>query len=315
MTLALGLLVAAVVLGVGAPAVLCAVLTRVRPGLLLAGWVSSVVLMLATGFASALLFALPRGAGLDGFIGMADSCLNVVRGGEVVGEHLVRVGVAAVLFGLLGWTLLVAMSMLVRYRRWRREHLRLLRVVCRCEGSVLWIEGPDPVAYSVGGRGGAVVATSGVRRLSDRERSAVLAHEHAHLRGRHHALVLVADMVAKALPFVPLCRRAPGHLRVLVELAADAAAARRHGPDSVRAALLSVTSAGTPSAALAMSRDAVELRLAWLSDGRLGARGLPGRMGHVLATALALVATVMTIAAVVAVVAIYCVAVAEGSFF
>lgn len=53
--------------------------------------------------------------------------------------------------------------------------------------------------------------------------AAVVDHERSHLRGRHHWLVGFAHAVAAALPFVPL--------------SADAAAGRRRGPATVRAAL------------------------------------------------------------------------------
>ncbi|MGW4592714.1 hypothetical protein ACWEKJ_35815 [Amycolatopsis thermoflava] len=58
----------------------------------------------------------------------------------------------------------------------------------------------------------------------------MLVHERAHLAGRHHQLVALADALRTALPFLPLFRDAPGALRELVELAADVAATRRCGP-------------------------------------------------------------------------------------
>lgn len=312
MTLALGLLLAAVVIGWAAPGYLSlAVRPTWRPGLALAGWVASAVTMLAAIAAAAVLLVLPGSTELDRVLGTTGNCLKVVaEGGDVTWGHLARLGGAAVLAGLLGWTMIVAVHRSRGQRRWRRGHLTLLRMVCRCDSAVIWLREPAPVAYSFGGRRGAIVATAGVRRLARRERDAVLAHERAHLRGRHHLLVLGADVLATALPFVPLCRRAPGAVRVLVELAADASAARRHGPEPVRAALLAVSAAGAPDAALAMSREAVEVRLAWLSNARPVAGRLPVRLDYAFAAVLATVPLFAVVGATTLLVALYCLGVA-----
>lgn len=312
MTLALGLLAVAVVTGIAAPSFLrLTVIPGIRPGLALAGWVSSVVLMFLAALASAVLLAIPRGTGIDGLIGMANSCVNLVRsGGDVVWTDIARLSSAVVLLGVLGWTGVVAIRMFRRHRRWRSEHLTLLRSVCRDERSVLWIEDDTPVAYSIGGRRGAIVATRGIDQLDRRERAAVLAHEQAHLRGRHHLLVLAADVLTAALPWLPLCRQASGTVRVLVELAADATAARRHGPGSVRSALLAVSDQGTPREALAMSREAVDARLAWLMADRTRRSGIPVRADYLVGAALPVVPALATIALVVVLVVLYCLGVA-----
>ncbi|EHR61831.1 M56 family metallopeptidase [Saccharomonospora cyanea] len=308
MTLALGLLAAAVVIGVAAPAYLrIAVTPRLRPGLALAGWTGSVLAVVLAVSVSGLLLALPGGSGLDGLIGMADSCVNVfLARGDVVWADVMRLGGAAVLLTFTTRTLAVAVVRVRRHRRSRREHVTLLRSLGRTDGPVLWLEETTPIAYSVGGRNGTIVATRGVERLEFCEREAVLAHERAHLRGRHHALVLTADIVAAALPFVPLCRQAPGAVRVLVELAADAAAARRHGPGPVRSALLSVSAGQAPRTALAMSRDAVDARLLWLESGHLPAPRLPVRADYAVAAVLTTVPAILSIATVALLVTLYC---------
>ncbi|EID56281.1 M56 family metallopeptidase [Saccharomonospora xinjiangensis] len=308
MTLALGLLAAAIVIGVAAPAYLrLAVTPRVRPGLALAGWASSVLAVSLLVPAAGLLLAFPAGSGLDGLIGMANTCVNAVLSrGEVVWADIARLGGAAVLLGMTVRVIAVALVTLRRHRRDRREHVTLLRAVGHADGRVLWIETPVPVAYSVGGRDATIVATRGVARLSAPERDAVLAHEQAHLRGRHHLLVLLADIAAVALPFIPLFRLAPDAVRVLVELAADADAARRHGPGPVRSALLSVTAGQAPNTALAMSRDAVDARLLWLENSHLATRRMPVRAGYALATVVTTVPALLAVAAVAALVTLYC---------
>ncbi|MGO1050383.1 M56 family metallopeptidase [Crossiella sp. CA198] len=310
MTLALGLLLAAVLVAtVGPVYLLGTVRPSVRPGLALAGWISSLVLVPLCAVISATLLLLPWWSGLDGAIGMADSCVNLVHAEGVVDWlDLLRLGAALVLFGLLGWVGLVAVRMVRAQRRWRDEHVSLLRSVCRAgRDRVLWLEEDQPVAYSVGGRSGCVVATRGVAALSAPQRDAVLAHEYAHLRGRHHLLVLLAGIMGAALPFIPLCRKAAGTVPVLVELAADAAAAREHGPGPVRAALLAVREHGTPAAALAMSRDAVDARLCWLDQQGGGLRWLPVRWDYPVAMLFALAPAVAAAALVACAVLAYCI--------
>ncbi|EHY88902.1 M56 family metallopeptidase [Saccharomonospora azurea] len=311
MTLALGLLAAAVVIGVAAPGYLrIAVTPRLRPGLALAGWMHSLLAVVLAIPLSGLLLALPADSGLDGLVGMADNCVNVfLARDDVAWADVARFGGAAILLTLTARLGVVGVLRTRRHRRHRREHVALLRSLGRTDGAVLWLADTTPIAYSVGGRGGTIVATHGVQRLDADERDAVLAHELAHLRGRHHALVLAADIAAAALPFVPLCRRAPAAVRVLVELAADAAAARRHGPGPVRSALLTVTARQTPSTALAMSRDAVDARLLWLEDGRLPARRLPVRADYAAAAALTTVPAALSVATIGLLVTLYCLAV------
>ncbi|MFC4004033.1 M56 family metallopeptidase [Prauserella oleivorans] len=316
MTIALGLLAAAVVMGVAAPSYLRTAATpSLRPGLALAGWVSSTAMMLVAALGAAVLLVLPRSVGVDGLIGMANSCVNIIRGGEIVAEHIVRLGLAGVIIGLAARSAVIAVRRVRQHRCWRRAHLTLLRSVCQGERSVLWIEEAKPVAYSVAGRRhGTIVATTGVRRLGALRCEAVLAHERAHLRGRHHLLILAADILSAALPFVPLARRAPGAIRILAELAADASAARSHGPGPLRSALLAMSQGGTPaptplgphSGALEMSRESVEARLLWLSTERAGLRRLPVQLDYVAGAALTAIPTVASLAVVATLVALYC---------
>jgi Zn-dependent protease with chaperone function len=148
---------------------------------------------------------------------------------------------------------------------------------------VLWLAHERPLAFSMAGRPGVVVATEGLtRHLGDQAVAAVLAHERAHLAGRHHVLVAVADAVRAALPFVPLFKRAPQAIRELVELAADVAAVRTCGPAAVRTALLAVARHGAPSTSLAMAQDAVDLRLARLHHGTR----VPGTLRRIVSCGL-----------------------------
>jgi hypothetical protein len=57
-------------------------------------------------------------------------------------------------------------------------------------------------------------------------------------------------------------------VRALVELSADATAARSHSAATVRTALLSMSPGPMPAHALGMAPDCIALRLAALSSGR-----------------------------------------------
>jgi hypothetical protein len=64
-----------------------------------------------------------------------------------------------------------------------------------------------------------------------------------------------------ALPPVPLFRRAPAAIHLLVELAADAAAVRTCGPRAVEAAILALDGGTGPDHALAMTGADITSRL------------------------------------------------------
>lgn len=279
MTIAIGLLAGAIAVAILGPLYLRLLLDpRIAPGIALAGWVTSPLVAVGSAIAGAALLLIPDNASVDGAIGMAKSCVNVVHGQAAAWENLVRLAGAALVAIAVLRVLVVAVGQVREDAALRRRHLTAVRLLS-CEdpdSRVLWLDQDQPVAYSVGGRRGAIVATTGVRRLDAETREAVLAHERAHLSGRHHALVLVVTALAKALPFVPLFRAAPPAVRVLVELSADAAAAQRCGPRSVRAALRAVTADAVPATSLAMSGESTRLRMHWLGSptpvGRLRAR-------------------------------------------
>ncbi|MEO5900474.1 MAG: M56 family metallopeptidase [Ilumatobacteraceae bacterium] len=82
---------------------------------------------------------------------------------------------------------------------------------------------PDPYAYTLPGRGGRVVFSSGlVDLLSPRERGIVYAHEAAHARHRHDRYLLTGQLASTVVPLlIPLVRR----LQYSLERWADESAA------------------------------------------------------------------------------------------
>jgi Zn-dependent protease with chaperone function len=117
------------------------------------------------------------------------------------------------------------------------------------------LAGGPPVAYALGGRPGRVVASRALLdRLDDGERAAVLAHELAHLRLRHHRLLRFAQIARTALgPAAPAARRAYAALARELEAIADEAAAgsvadRRLVARALAEAALATPAAGEPLA-------------------------------------------------------------------
>lgn len=123
---------------------------------------------------------------------------------------------------------------------------------------LLVVDDARPVAYSLGGRGGQIVASTGLlEELTEVERQVVFAHEAAHIRLSHHRLLWLGDVVA----LNPLLRPLRNRLRFALERAADEEAVRRVGDRAVvartvsRVALLSVGK--RPAESLGMSGSGV----------------------------------------------------------
>ena len=98
-----------------------------------------------------------------------------------------------------------------------------------------------------------ILTTGAVQALDPGQLDAVLAHERAHLAGRHHWLLAMAGIGRQVLPFLPLMRDAEAQVARLVELHADDAAARGRDPRLLATALVVLATAASPAPALAAS--------------------------------------------------------------
>jgi Zn-dependent protease with chaperone function len=267
---------------------------RRDPLLLIVVWLTSSASVLLAAATGVLLLLLPDHGASALVLSAVHECWSAILHGSPPQAEEVA--------GLVGVGLLCAFAVRLmvvcvsgfrrRYRR-REENLGLLRLVARPTtdpSDVLWLVHDEPMAFSMAGRPGVVVATDGLtRHLDPGAVAAVLAHERAHLKGRHHLLVAISDAVRKTFPFVPLFQLAPDAIRRLVELAADVKAARSCGSAAVHAALLRVARHVAPDTALAMAQDAVDLRLARLQHGS----ELPGRLRRTVSCGLAVVTAAM----------------------
>lgn len=133
-----------------------------------------------------------------------------------------------------------------------RERKQLRRMAGDTELAV--VDLPGPVAVALPGRPGRIVVSRTMLcALDARERRALLAHERAHLRLRHHLYLAVADIGAAVNPMlIPIRART----RYCMERWADEEAARDLGERRTIAralarAGLAVAGHGLPAAAFA----------------------------------------------------------------
>jgi Zn-dependent protease with chaperone function len=134
--------------------------------------------------------------------------------------------------------------------RWRRQRQVLTMVPAGGPGGLVMLPDEAPRAFAVPGDPGHVVVTTGMRGvLTDQQFEALLAHENAHLAGRHHRLARVAELAVAAHPALWWVGR---HVDYLIERAADERAAADLGNRRTLAHAIGVAAlagAGSPFAA------------------------------------------------------------------
>jgi Zn-dependent protease with chaperone function len=159
------------------------------------------------------------------------------------------------------------------------------------------LDAAQRAAYCVPGRPATIVLTSAALAvLGPAQLGAVLAHERAHLAGRHHLLITPTRALAACLPGVPLFTRGPAEVARLAEMRADDAAARHSGRPALIGALLAMgTGTAVPAGALAATACAVSARVLRLLEPPHRARRACNRLA--LATAVLLLVLAPGIAA------------------
>jgi Zn-dependent protease with chaperone function len=160
----------------------------------------------------------------------------------------------------------------------RRVHAALVAATGRPghEPGVAVLDYSAPAAYCLpGGRHQIMISAGALAALTAGQLRAVLAHERAHLRSRHHLILGLTKALARAFPHVPLLTQANPHLALLAEMAADDAAVRRHGCDDLASALVVLARAGARPAALAASGPEAIARLQRILATQQPPPGLP----------------------------------------
>ena len=195
---------------------------------------------------------------------MLRACLSLLRAqyASPVGAVAGVAGglVAAAVTGRVAWA---CGSAAAAARRRRASHDDVLAIIARPgpTADVRIIDGDRPAVYCVPGRRRIVLTTGALSRLDDGELDAVLAHERAHLSGRHHLVLALAAALPRAFPAIGFFAVAARQVAYLVEMAADDAAARRAPRLTVASALLAVAGAGVPAGALGAGGSAAAQRI------------------------------------------------------
>lgn len=137
------------------------------------------------------------------------------------------------------------------------------------------VDAKRPFALTFPARhGGIVVSTGAIESLTHHELDAVLAHERAHLRQRHHGLAALVRSLATFLRWVPLVAAAADALPHYLEIAADDRARREHGTAVLVGALVQLGTRTVPdgTGAMALHANGPE-RIAQLVRPRQGLAG------------------------------------------
>ena len=259
------------------------------PNLGILAWqvlVASALLSVVLGALSLLVPSMPVSSGIADFL---EACAMLIRqrystpGGALLGG--LGLSLVLVITVRMGYQLIKAAR---ETRGHRHAHQRTLALVGRSgpDGMTL-LEHAAPAAYCLPGRHGRVVLTTGaLNALSADQLRAVLAHERAHLRNRHHWIVGIFGAIATAFPPIRAFGHAHAEIARLIELAADDAAVARTGRFILAEALLSLNSTAKPAAALAAGGSTSAARVRRLIDAHQPLRLVSTLVGAGLALAV-----------------------------
>ncbi|MEN0084793.1 MAG: M56 family metallopeptidase [Leifsonia sp.] len=147
----------------------------------------------------------------------------------------------------------------VRSRNQRHRHMELLRLLSSPlpdTPSTRVIDHPAPAAYCLPGARSVTVLSEGmIELLSPAELDAVVAHERAHLRQKHHLLLDAFRSWKRSLPWFPIATRAQDAVALLLEMLADDTARRTSGDAVLAEAIRLVDETGQAGAVLGAPKD------------------------------------------------------------
>jgi Zn-dependent protease with chaperone function len=194
---------------------------------------------------------------------------------------------------LLGWRYALSLHRASVRTRAHAEAARITGYPVQGGDAAFVLDATQPAAYCVPGRPPTIVVTTGALAILDPEQlTAVLAHERAHLAGRHHLLLAVTRSLAAVAPVVPLFACGTGEVARLAEMRADDVAARCGRRRTLLAALLAMNAGAAmpaPAAWLAATGSIVTTRARRLAE--------PVPPARRVCQALALAALILAIAA------------------
>lgn len=152
----------------------------------------------------------------------------------------------------------------VRGRRDRTRHRRTLDLVGRRSAALraTVLDHEQPAVYCLPGYQPRVVVSAGaLRLLSTGQLAAVLEHERAHIAGRHHLAMAVAEAFARVFRRLPLARHTSEQTALLLEMIADDRALRSHSREMLATAMYEMAAARTPRGSFPVGGPAALARL------------------------------------------------------
>jgi TRAP-type C4-dicarboxylate transport system permease small subunit len=234
------------------------------------GWTGSLALLAFTGIAQ-----IPEVAAEGRW------SVPVLRAENPVYLTVAVVGALVLLAGCV--SLVLAAVRQVRHVLWaRRECARVPG-----DGELAVVDTDAPQAFALPGAPGRIVVSRGMLRcLDDAEREALLAHERAHLRCRHHLFQTVWRLAAAVNPLLRPLADAGGYVleRWADEEAATHVGSRRVVARAVGRAALASSSRTSAPPALSVTGGAVPQRVRALLDPPPPRRTLPIAGGALLLT-------------------------------
>ncbi|TMR95756.1 M56 family metallopeptidase [Nonomuraea basaltis] len=221
------------------------------PRLAISLWLAACASAIASAILAAVATAVPADTIGHGLASVIEACFAMLDSGfdplaMPIGAWLALLAAALI----VAWAASSVGAMLFTAWRERRRHAEMLRLLGRRDGALgaIVLEYDEPLVYCLPGRQAeTVVTTAALRSLPPESVAAVLAHERAHLRGRHHLVLALADGLKRAFPGLPLFATAKKEIVRLVELRADDVAARHHPRIHIAAALVSLATGRAPA--------------------------------------------------------------------
>ncbi|TMR93569.1 M48 family metalloprotease [Nonomuraea basaltis] len=165
------------------------------PRLAIAMWQAASASVVASALLSAFAVAVPASVVGHGLAGLFEACAALLGDEATLSAMSTRISlvVGGLVLARLAYT---GGAVLLVARRERRRHAEALALLGEHDADLgaLVVDYEERLAYCLPGRKGhAVITTGALRSLAPEQVAAVLAHEQAHLRGRHHLVLAAAE--------------------------------------------------------------------------------------------------------------------------
>ncbi len=223
------------------------------PRLGVLAWQAIALTLLISTVTAALIVVMPWHPAHDAACEVWRLCLDAVAGAHGgVAQVVAWTGLAVLAAGAVR-IVVAAVPAWRAARHWRR-HAAMARLVGqhRPDLGAIVLDRPDPAVYLVPGRVAKVILTTGaMARLGTDELAAVLAHERAHVHGKHHRPLALANLLRTAFPKIGPFDEAHRQISRLVEMCADDRARAEHSALALARALTALAIPAGPPGALA----------------------------------------------------------------